>query len=309
MTISTPARLPSFRQLRFLVALADELHFGRAAERCRVTQSTLSAGLKELETQLGVVVAERSKRHVFLTEVGAKLAERARRVLSDAEEMVALAAAEGRPLSGVLRIGALPTIGPYIFPKALPELKKHYPDLECVLREDLAEPLVERLSAGQLDAALIAQPFAGDDLVYVELFDDPYLLVCKKTDPLAQRNRITPADLEGRAVLLLEKGHCQHEEALAGGQAPNFTPQRDFAATSFATLVSMVVEGLGVTVLPQLAVDAQTAHWPNVKTIRIEDAPPRNVVLAWRKGSPRSAELETIARFFRADAVLEPDLA
>ncbi|MCI4666413.1 MAG: hydrogen peroxide-inducible genes activator [Neomegalonema sp.] len=292
--------LPSFRQLRFLVALADELHFGRAAARCNVTQSTLSAGLKELESTLGIVVAERSKRHVFLTSIGERLAERARRLLADAEAMVEMAAAEGRPLSGLLRLGAIPTIGPFLLPKAMPALRQRFPDLKLILREELTDRLLDGLTSGKLDGALLALPFAIGDLEYAELFDDGYQLACGLRHPLANRDKITEEDLQGRTVLLLEKGHCLQEHALSAFSPPAFHAEREFAATSLNTLISMVSEGLGVTLLPQIAVDAHVAQGHDVALAPIEGVLPRKVILAWRKESPRSEELRTLAELFRS---------
>ncbi len=301
MTGPPLTHLPSLRQLRFLVALADELHFGRAAERCNVTQSTLSAGLKELETLLGVVVAERTKRHVLMTAIGEKLADRARKILADAEAMAALAAAEGRPLAGVLRLGATPTIGPFLLPKALPALRKRHPELKLILREELTDPLLEGLGAGRLDAVLIALPYPIGDLAYVELFEDGYQLACGRTHPLANRDRVGKEDLEGRTVLFLDKGHCLHEHALSAFDGPpSFLPEREFSATSLNTLISMVAEGLGVTPLPQLAVDANVADGQDVVLVPIDGVHSRTVILAWRKESPRAEEFRTLAEFFRA---------
>ena len=292
--------LPSIRQLRFLVALADELHFGRAADRCNVTQSTLSAGLKELELQLGVVLAERTKRHVFLTSVGEKIADRSRRILADVDALVALAAAEGKPLSGVLRLGAIPTIGPFLLPKALPALRTRFPDLKLVLREELSDALLDGLHAGKLDAVLIALPYPIGDLAYVELFEDGYQLASSRNHPLAQQERIAEEDLQGCTMLLLEKGHCLQEHALSAFEPPAFHAEREFAATSLNTLLSMVSEGLGITLLPELAIEAKAAEAHDVALTPIDGVLPRKVILAWRKESPRHEELNTLAQQLRA---------
>lgn len=289
------SNLPSFRQLRFLVALAEELHFGRAAERCHVSQSTLSAGLKELEATLGVVVAERTKRHVLLTAIGEKLAVRARTLLADAEAMAALAAAEGRPLTGPLRLGTIPTIGPYLLPTALTRIRRRYPSLQLILREELSDPLLKGLHEGRLDAVLIALPFAIGDVAFQELFDDGYQLACSRAHPLANLDHVTEADLRDRTVLLLEKGHCLQEHALSAFDPPAFHPEREFAATSLNTLIAMVAEGLGVTLLPNLAVDAHVTDGHDVSLAPIEGVFPRKIILAWRKESPRADEFITLA--------------
>ncbi|MEJ2118947.1 MAG: LysR substrate-binding domain-containing protein, partial [Alphaproteobacteria bacterium] len=200
--------LPSLRQLRFLVALADELHFSRAAEVCNVTQSTLSSGLKELETTLGVSLAERTKRSVVMTPVGREIAERARALLADARDIVDLAAGRAGTLRGDLALGTIPTIGPFLIPKMLPTLRQTFPELRLYLREELTDSLIAGLKSGRLDVILIALPYEIGDLAVAPLFEDGYQLMTPPSHPLAALSQVTGKDLAERRLLLLEKGHC-----------------------------------------------------------------------------------------------------
>ncbi|SDG07492.1 LysR family transcriptional regulator, hydrogen peroxide-inducible genes activator [Limimonas halophila] len=292
--------LPSLRQLRFLVALADERHVGRAAEACHVSQSTLSAGLKELEATLGVGVAERTKRSVTMTPVGEQLAERARGVLTATHDLVDLASRQAGTLRGDLRLGTIPTIGPYLIPHAMPALRRDHPDLRLYLREELTESLIEGLAAGRLDAILIALPYETGDLATATLFEDSYTLAAPRAHPLAGREQVSGADLREHSLLLLERGHCLHRHALSA--FPEVLPREDdsFAATSLSTLLAMVEMGLGLTLLPQLAHDAGAARSHEIALVPLRGACPRRVVLAWRRTSPRQPEFEALAEVFRA---------
>ena len=298
---------PSLRQLRFLTALADELHFGRAAAACHVSQSTLSTGLKELELSLGVTLAERGNRSVILTPIGQEIATRARGVLASAQDISELAARHSGPLTGDLRLGAIPTIGPYLIPAALPRLRRDYPDLRLYLREELTESLLEGVRAGRLDAALIALPFETGDLATVPLFDDGYQLAAPRGHPLAQARQLDGRELAEQSLLLLERGHCLQGHALQA--IPEVTPQRDdsFAATSLSTLLAMVQEGIGLTLIPQLAVDSGIAHAYDLALVALQRVCPRHVVLAWRPTSPRRPEFEALAEAFcKARSDLSP---
>lgn len=252
--------LPSLQQLRFLVALADELHFGRAAEACHVTQSTLSNGIRELETVLGVSLAERSKRSVMMTPVGEEIVARARRLLADATDLVDAAKRHAGTLRGDLRLGAIPTVGPFLVPKILPRVRDAFPDLRFYFREELTDSLIAGLKAGRLDAILIALPFEFEGLENVELFNDNYQLAAPPGHKLANRSSVTGSDLKGEKLLLLEKGHCLQLHALSAFPEADAKQDDSFAATSLVTLVAMVEEGLGITLLPQLAIDAGVAR-------------------------------------------------
>lgn len=292
--------LPSFRQLQFLVALADELHFGRAAESCHVTQSTLSNGLKELETILGVSLAERTKRSVLLTPIGREIAARSRALLADAQDLVAVAARRRGGLRGELRLGTVPTIGPFLMPKALPRLREAFPELRLFLREELTESLIAGLNAGRLDAILIATPYDIGDLVSVPLFEDGYRLAVPAHHALTAREAVSGGELAGEKLMLLERGHCLQSHALSA--FPEARPRQDdaFAATSLATLVSMVEEGLGITLLPQLSIDAGIARGTSLVLKPLLGACPRRVILAWRRTSALADDFRRLADIFRS---------
>ncbi|MFV1528443.1 MULTISPECIES: hydrogen peroxide-inducible genes activator [unclassified Phaeobacter] len=292
----------TLRQLRFLVAVADELNFSRAAARCFVSQPTLSVGLRELEERLGVTLAERTKRSVILTPVGAQIAERARKLLQDSREIEELAAAQARPEGGTLRMGAIPTIGPFLIPRAMPALKSSFPDLQLYLREELTGQLLEGVHSGRLDLVIYAEPYAASGLETLHLFDDGYHLAAPPpaSDLSAGADTtLRGADLDGRQLLLLEQGHCLHHHALSA--FPDRDIQRDdsFAATSLSTLISMVSEGLGITLLPDLAVDAGVAAGQDVVMTPLADACPRRVTLGWRPTSVRADLFRKIGTVLR----------
>ncbi|ATG45953.1 hydrogen peroxide-inducible genes activator OxyR (plasmid) [Phaeobacter piscinae] len=292
----------TLRQLRFLVAVADELNFSRAAERCYVSQPTLSVGLRELEERLGVTLAERTKRSVILTPVGAQIAERARKLLQDSREIEELAAAQASPEGGTLRMGAIPTIGPFLIPRAMPALKSSFPDLQLYLREEMTGQLLEGVQSGRLDLAIYAEPYAPAGLDTLHLFDDGYHLAAPPTDPTPPQipgATIRGADLDGRQLMLLEQGHCLHRHALSAFPERDIQQDESFAATSLSTLISMVSEGLGITLLPDLAIDAGVAAGQDVVMTPLADACPRRVTLAWRPTSVRADLFRKIGAVLR----------
>lgn len=290
----------TLRQLRFLTALADELNFSRAAEACFVTQPTLSAGLKELEQTLGVQLAERSKRHVLLTPIGAEITERARRLLLDAREIEDLAAAHTSPEEGELRLGAIPTLGPFLIPRALPAIRTAYPKLRLYLREEMTESLLDGLTTGRLDVVLIAQPFDIGAVESEALFDDGYHLASPPGwDAPAANTPVSGAELEGARLMLLEHGHCLQRHALRAFPDRDIQQDDSFSATSLPTLISMVSEGLGITLLPDLAIDAGVLAGQKVNIAPLPDACPRRVILAWRPTSARKPVFRALAQIFR----------
>jgi LysR family hydrogen peroxide-inducible transcriptional activator len=298
--------LPSPQQLRYLVALADHGHFGRAASACAVTQSTLSAGLIALERQLDARILERAaatKRPVF-TPLGLELVARARVALAALEAVAEMAAASRDPLTGPLRLGVIPTIGPFLLPRLMPALRAAFPRLRLWLREDLTERLVTGLEAGRLDLLLLALPAAGA-METMPIGEDPFLVALPRGHHLATRDRVPVAALAGERLLLLEDGHClrAHAEA-ACGLPRGLTPasEEGFAATSLHTLVQMVAGGLGVTLLPKLALDAGVLAGAPVEVRPLEGAanPGRVLALAWRPKSPRAAEFRGLAPAFAA---------
>lgn len=287
--------LPSLQQLRYLAALADELHFGRAAEACNVTQSTLSNGIKELEADLGVALAERTRRTVALTAVGAQMTARARRLLADAADLVDAAAHERGTLRGAVRLGVIPTIGPFLLPASLPLLKARYPDLKLYLREELTEGLVAGLKSARLDAILIALPYDLDGMDWCPLFEDDFVLACPGDHALAGRGAVEGARLEGEKLMLLERGHCLQAHALSAFDTVVIEQDESFAATSLLTLVSMVELGLGITLLPELAFDAGITRGAEVAVMDLQGARSRQVALAWRRTSARADDFRAMA--------------
>lgn len=289
--------LPTLRQLRYLVALSEHLHFGRAAEACLATQSTLSAGLQELETLLGVTLVERTRRKVMLTPLGEQVVARAREVLRGAEDITDLAQASRGVLTGTVRLGVIPTIGPYLLPKALPALREAHPRLRLVLREDQTARLLDRLAAGELDVALIALPYDTPDLETLALGDDPFVVACPPGHPLARRDRVASSDLETAELLLLEEGHCLREHALDACHLPGPSRGEGVLATSLPTLVQMVANGLGVTLLPVMAVEAGILAGTGLVTRPLADPASRGIGLAWRSSSPRKEEFRALGEF------------
>lgn len=289
----------TLRQLRFLTALADELNFSRAAEACFVTQPTLSAGLKELEQILDVQLAERSKRHVILTPIGEEIAERARRLLLDAHDIEDLAAAHKAPEEGDLRLGAIPTLGPFLIPRALPAIRAAYPKLRLYLREEMTESLLDGLATGRLDVVLIAQPFDIGAVEAEPLFDDGYHLASPPGWDKPAKKPLSGAELEGARLMLLEHGHCLQRHALRAFPDRDIQQDDSFSATSLPTLISMVSEGLGITLLPDLAIDAGVLVGQKVNIVPLTDACPRHVILAWRPTSARKPVFRALAQIFR----------
>ncbi|OAN52380.1 LysR family transcriptional regulator [Paramagnetospirillum marisnigri] len=288
--------LPTLRQLRYLVALAEHRHFGRAAEACSATQSTLSAGLQELETLLGTTLVERTKRRVLVTPLGEAVVARAREVLRGAEDITDMVRAAGRPLAGPLRLGVIPTIAPFLLPSALPALRRTFPDLKLVLREDLTARLLERLARGELDTALLALPYDAPDMEMLTLARDPFVLACRPDDPLAARADISGGDLAASHLLLLEEGHCLREHALAACSLASTNRGEDVMGTSLGTLVQMVASGLGVTLLPRLAVTAGILRGTDLVTRPLAGDGARFLGLVWRKSSPRAKEFGLLGR-------------
>ena len=284
----------TLRQIRFLVALADELNFSRAAEVCFVTQPTLSQAIQELEGRLGVQLVERTRRSVMLTPAGAEIAARGRALLRDAAEIETLAKSLGNPHEGDLHLGLIPTIGPYLMPRALPALRKAFPRLRIYLREDVTERLIERLAQGRLDVILIALPYETGALEIHPLFEDGYQLATPLHAPPPSATGEAALSEAGQ-LMLLESGHCLQRHALQAYPHRPLEQDESFSATSLGTLISMVSEGLGVTLLPDLAIKAGVAATGEVRLTPLPDARPRQIVLAWRPNSARKALFLSLA--------------
>jgi len=286
---------PTLRQLQFLVAIAETGSFSRAAEVCHVTQPTLSAAIKEVEALLGTQLLERHARGIELTKAGEIAAERARGVLASAQDLVAATQQISQPLSGIFRLGAIPTIGPFLFPRALPKIRKRYPENQLLLREDTTDRLLDALKNRSLDAAIIAQPWATPGIETLPLLDDEFRLVAPVDHPLLKNEKLTPTDLLDSHMLLLEEGHCLRDHAQKICNMPAKRERDDVTATSLLTLIYMVESGLGVSMLPKLAIDAGLANGVNVACVPF--SPPmmgRSIGLAWRAGSPREDEVRLL---------------
>ncbi|MBT3990993.1 MAG: hydrogen peroxide-inducible genes activator [Rhodospirillaceae bacterium] len=292
--------LPSLKQLEYLVSLAGTQHFGHASDRCSVTPSTLSAGIRDLEAVLGVTVAERTKRTVLMTSIGIEIAGRAQRLLRDAEDIMEFAAAHREPLAGEMKLGVIPTIGPFLLPKILPDLNVSYPDLRLYLREEMTAVLLTQLRAGDIDLALIALPFDTEDLTTRILFEDEFRFACNSGHPLADQREIAVSDLSDKPLLLLEEGHCLRGHALDACQIHETYIRTQFEATSLHTLVQMVSAGLGVTLLPRIAIEADILAGTKIKLVSLADKASRQIGLVWRSSSPRINEFELLANIFSA---------
>lgn len=290
--------LPTLRQLAYLVEVSERLNFRVAAEAQFVTQSTLSAGIKELETLLGVQLVERDRRHVRLTTVGEEVAARAREVLAAATDLAEAARSTARPLSGPLRLGAIPTIAPYLLPGVLPALRRAYRELKLYLREDLTERLLERLRAGSLDVALIALPFETGDLYVRELFRDEFSFVAREGDPAVRAKAVALRRIDTGDMLLLEEGHCLRDHAIAACGPRQGAWQPRVEATSLTTLIQMVEGGLGVTLLPRITLDAGLLKGTGLVARPFSSpAPSRTLALVARRTSPRRRDADLLAEF------------
>lgn len=291
------AALPSLRQLRYLLALAEHLNFTRAAEACFVSQSTLSTGLKELEATLGVQLVERDKQSVAMTAIGEEVVERARRVLTAAEDLSDFAADTSRPMQGQLRLGVIPTIAPFVLPTVMPGLREKFPQLQLTLREDLTAQLLERLRNRHLDFALIALPYATQDLRVLPLYKDKFWLVGREHDAAITGRSITMSSKWTERLLLLEEGHCLRDHALQACNNTEVASVDGIEATSLLTLVQMVASGLGVALLPDMAIQGGLLNNLSLKARPLAPpAPERTIALVTRSTSAHMAEFEAIAK-------------
>jgi len=288
--------LPTLKQLQYLVALKDHGHFGRAADACFVTQSTLSAGLRELESLIGITLVERTRRVVRFTPLGLRIADKARRVLREAEELGDMARAAGKPLSGELRMGVIPTIAPFLLPRILPQLRAAWPELKLYLREETTPAACDSLHRGLLDCVLLALPYACGDIEAEELFDDRLFVAFPGRDAGNLPASIRPDAIDESRLLLLEDGHCLKDHALAACNRPELRAEATMLGTSLHTLVQMVDNGLGVTLLPEMALDAGILKDTSIVARPLDaEHPSRKIALAWRKGSPRDKEFRLLA--------------
>lgn len=288
--------LPTLKQLQYLVALRDHGHFGKAAEATYVTQSTLSAGLRELESLLGVTLVERTRRVVRFTALGVAIADKARRVLREADELAEMARAAGKPLSGELRMGVIPTIAPFLLPRILPRLRADWPDLKLYLREETSPAACESLHRGQLDCVLLALPYRCGEVDKAELFDDRLHVAFPAGELEDPSDTVASEAIDESRLLLLEDGHCLKDHALAACNRPELRAEAAMMGTSLHTLVQMVENGLGVTMLPEMAIEAGILEHTGIVARPLDtNHPARTIALVWRRGSPREKDFRLLA--------------
>ena len=296
----------SLRQLRYLEALAESRHFGHAAEACAVSQPALSMQIKELEDELKLSLVERRKSGVELTQKGEEVARRARTILASVRDLVDFAKREEGVLAGVLKLGAIPSIAPYLLPAALPELQRRFPALALQLRETVTETLVRELVTGDLDVILVALPIDDPEVETLYLFDDRFVLAAKATPNNARLRGATAEMLVDERLLLLEEGHCLRDQALSYCHMMTREARESFGASSLATIVQMVANGYGVTLLPEMAIDAEIHRGGDIRLLRFpKPEPKREIGLAWRKTSPRKAEFAQFGKLL-CDVVPKP---
>jgi LysR family hydrogen peroxide-inducible transcriptional activator len=299
----TAIYLPTLKQLQYLVSLYDYGHFGKAADACFVTQSTLSAGLRELESLIGITLVERTRRVVRFTPTGERIADKARRVLREAEELADLARAAGKPLSGDMRMSVIPTIAPFLLPRILPFIRDQRPELKLYLREEPSAAACESLNRGGADCVLLALPYTCGEVETEVLFDDQ-LLVAFPREAQEPPEQITAEAIDPDRLLLLEDGHCLRDHALAACNRPEIRAQATMLGTSLHTLVQMVDNGLGTTMLPQMAVDAGILDHTNIVARPLKgEQTAREIALIWRKNSPREKDFRMLADLLRKAAV------
>jgi LysR family hydrogen peroxide-inducible transcriptional activator len=299
----------TLRQLRYLSALAKHGHFGRAAEACAVTQPALSMQIRDLERTLGVAVVERRPSDVRLTDVGREIARRGEDVLTASRDLVDFARHRRGLLTGRLTLGVIPSLAPYLLPRILPDLQTQFPELRLELRETQTRQLVEDIRSGGLDAAILALPVAEPDVDTMALFEDLFLLAVPSDDPHLETERIAAADIDQSRLILLEDGHCLRDQALAfcatvaSGRAIGSTA---FGASSLTTVMQMVANGYGVTLIPQIAADVERRD-ERVKFLRLENPQPgRSIGLVFRRTSPRRADFAALSEVVKRCIDISP---
>jgi len=291
----------NLRDLKYLVALADHRHFGKAAAACFVSQPTLSTQIRKLEEELGVSLVERAPRKVMLTPSGHDAAERARRIVAEVEQMKESARRTQDPEAGTVRLGIFPTLGPYLLPHVIPRIRERFPQLELLLIEEKSDVLLSRLREGKLDAGLLALPVHDDQLHSEFLFEEPFVLAVPGSDPLAQRDSLSLSELSNQKLLLLEDGHCLREQALEVCRLSGANEKSEFRATSLETLRQMVAANVGMTLLPILATKPPVATSQNIHLLGFSDShPSRQIAMLWRKSSAMGGFLLELSKVFSA---------
>ncbi|ATD67034.1 MULTISPECIES: DNA-binding transcriptional regulator OxyR [Luteimonas] len=292
----------NLRDLRYLIALADHRHFGRAAAACFVSQPTLSTQVRKLEEELGVILIERAPRKVMLTPIGVQVVERARGIVADVQQMKEVARRSQDPEAGAIRLGIFPTLGPYLLPHVVPAIRERFPQLELLLTEEKSDLLLARLREGRLDAAVLALPVNDEQMHAEALFEEPFVLAVPQAHPLAGRHSITLDTIADQRLLLLEDGHCLRDQALDVCHLAGASEKSGFQGTSLETLRQMVAANVGVTLLPMLAVQPPVAQSRDIALVTFADQPPpsRRIAMVWRRSSAMTDFLQSLATLFSA---------
>ena len=291
---------PSIKQLKYLCAVAEHKHFTKAADACFVTQSTLSAAIAELESQLDIKVFERNKKAVLITPLGERLLKQARVILGDVEDFVALAKVHAQPLSGDLRLGVIPTIGPFLLPPMLGGLRREFPQLKLFLKEEMSAQLERQLQQGRLDLVILALPYPLPDMEKVTLFEDEFLLCLPPGHEFEKLKQVQQQQLRGESLLLLEEGHCLRDHALEACQLRSTAMDVVYQGNSLHTLVQMVANGLGMTLLPAMSVAADVLGDTHLSIKHFSsDNVNRQIGMAWRKTDPRREEYLLLADYIK----------
>jgi len=293
--------LPTLRQLQYLSAVVELKHFGQAADRCFVTQSTLSAGIQDLEQLLGLALLERTNRKVMPTALGIEIAEQARTILSLSADLVELARSESNPLSGRIRIGVIPSISPFLLPKVLPAIRTQLPELELVLIEDQSERLLQQLKSGEIDLAVLAFPYNINGFSHRIFAEEQFWLALPQDHPLTAKSEIDAEKLPINDLLLLSEGHCMREHALSACQLPTTTQRTSVQGTSLYTLIEMVAGGLGITLIPEMAIHSDMVQHADIclRPLAVKDNKAmRELGLVWRPSYKRNETLEYLAHCF-----------
>lgn len=294
------SRVPTLKQLKYLCAVAEHGHFGHAARACHVSQSTLSAGVLELEDVLGASLVERNNRQVILTTLGEDVVARSQDILLQVEDLMALCDAAAEPFAGKMRLGVIPTIAPFMLPRLLKKLRQEHPQFQLFIREDLSGHLVDALHHGELDVLLLALPFPADGVDTMPLFDDDFVLASPPGHPLSGCGQVRTAQLKGEGLLLLEDGHCLREHALDACKLRDADVSIPYQATSLNTIVQMVANGIGITLLPRMALEANLLSGTDVTVSEFgEKNISRSIGLMWRRKTPRQAEFRLLGEFIR----------
>ena len=292
------SRQPTLKQLKYLCAVAEHGHFGRAAKACHVSQSTLSAGIIELEEVLGTSLVERNNRQVLLSGLGQEVVARSQEILLQAEDLVALCDASAEPFTGKLRLGVIPTIAPFVLPRLLKSLRSKYPDFQLFIREDLSGHLVDALYRGEVDLILLALPFPAENVDTMALYEDDFVLASPASNVFSASAEVKTSQLKGEELLLLEDGHCLRDHALEACKLRDADISIPYQATSLNTIVQMVANGIGVTLLPRMALDAHILSGTDVSVYEFsEKNVSRTIGLMWRNKTPRQHEFRLLGDF------------